>query len=106
MKKIVRIGDTERRARLDIDHDILIYDSRAGRDSTRWTRLYAHRCKGGEIVFYKVYITLWADERNSIDVVTLEEAREAIEENYDDLADDMTDEALEELGLLDPESLE
>jgi len=34
--------------------------------------------------------------------VTLEEAREAIEENYDDLADGIDDEALEELGLLDP----
>jgi hypothetical protein len=106
MKKIVRIGDTDRRARLDTDHDILIYDSRAGRDSTRWTRLYAHRCKGGEIVFYEAYITLWANERNSIDVVDIDEAREAIEENYDDLADGMTDEALEELGLLEPEMLE
>ena len=106
MKKIVRIGDTDRRTRLDTDHDILIYDSRAGRECTRWTRLYAHRCKGGEIVFYEVFITLWAHEHNSIDVVTLEEAREAIEENYNDLADDMDDEALEELGLLDPESLE
>ena len=106
MKKIVRIGETERRARLDTDHDILIYDSRAGRDSTRWTRLYAHRCKGGAIIFYEVFITLWANERNRIDVVTLEEAREMIEENYDGLAEDMDDEALEELGLLDPESLE
>ena len=106
MKKIVRIGDTDRRARLDTDHDILIYDSRAGRDSTRWTRLYAHRCRGGDIMFYEVYITLWANERNSIDVVTLEEARETIEENYDDLADEMTDEALEELGLLEPDALE
>jgi hypothetical protein len=106
MKKIVRIGDTDRRARLDTDHDILIYDSRAGRDSTRWTRLYAHRCRGGDIIFYEVYITLWANERNSIDVVTLEEARETIEENYDDLADGMDDEALAELGLLEPDALE
>jgi hypothetical protein len=106
MKKIVRIGDTDRRARLDTDHDILIYDSRAGRDSTRWTRLYAHRCRGGDIIFYEVYITLWANERNSIDVVALEEARETIEENYDDLADGMDDEALAELGLLEPDALE
>jgi len=49
---------------------------------------------------------LWANERNSIDVVTLEEARETIEENYDDLADGMTDETLAELGLLDPDALE
>ena len=106
MKKIVRIGETERRARLDTDHDILIYDSRAGRDSTRWTRLYAHKCTGGDIIFYEVYITLWANERNSIDVVTLEEARETIEENYDDLADGMDDETLAELGLLEPDALE
>ncbi|NMA23703.1 MAG: hypothetical protein GX938_09400 [Spirochaetales bacterium] len=106
MKKIVKIGETERRARLDTDHDILIYDSRAGRDSTRWTRLYAHKCRGGEIVFYEAYYTLWADERNSIDVVDIEEARERIEENYDDLADGMTDEALAELGLLEPDALE
>jgi hypothetical protein len=106
MKKIVKIGETERRARLDTEHDILIYDSRAGRDSTRWTRLYAHKCRGGDIIFYEVYITLWANERNSIDVVTLEEAREAIEENYDDLADGMTDETLAELGLLEPDALE
>lgn len=106
MKKIVRIGDTDRRARVDTEHDILIYDSRAGREPTRWTRLYAHRCRGGEIVFYAAYITLWANERNSIDVVTLDEAREAIEENYDNLTDDMTDEALAELGLLEPEMLE
>ena len=69
MKKIVKIGDTERRARLDTDHDILIYDSRAGRDCTRWTRLYAHKCRGGEIVFYAAYYPLWANERNGIDVV-------------------------------------
>lgn len=106
MKKIVKIGETERRARLDTDHDIVIYDSRAGRDCTRWTRLYAHRCRGGEIVFYEAYYTLWANERNSIDVVDIEEARETIEENYDDLADGMTDEALEELGLLEPDALE
>ena len=106
MKKIVRIGETERRARLDTDHDILIYDSRAGRDSTRWTRLYAHKCTGGDIIFYEVYITLWANERNSIDVVTIDEARETIEENYDDLADGMDDETLAELGLLEPDALE
>lgn len=106
MRKIVRIGETDRRARLDTDRDILICDSRAGRGCTRWTRLYAHKCTGGGIIFYEVFITLWANERNSVDVVTLEEAREAIEENYDNLADDMTDEALAELGLLDPESLE
>ena len=106
MKKIVRIGETERSARLDTDHDILIYDSRAGRDCTRWTRLYAHKCRGGEIVFYEAYYTLWSNERNSIDVVTLEEAREMIEENYDDLADGMDDEMLAELGLLEPEMLE
>ena len=106
MKKIVKIGETERRARLDTDHDILIWDGRVGRDSTRWTRLYAHRCRGGDIIFYEVYITLWANERNSIDVVTLEEARETIEENYDDLADGIEDETLAELGLLDPDALE
>ena len=106
MKKIVKIGDTERRARLDTEHDILIYDSRAGRDSTRWTRLYAHKCTGGDIIFYEVYITLWANERNSIDVVTIDEARETIEENYDDLADGMDDETLAELGLLEPDALE
>jgi len=106
MRKIVRIGETDRRARLDTDHDILIYDSRAGRDSTRWTRLYAHKCTGGGIIFYEVYITLWANERNSIDVVTLEEARETIEENYDDLADGIDDETLAELGLLEPDALE
>jgi len=106
MKKIVRIEDTDRRARLDTDHDILIWDSRAGRDSTRWTRLYAHKCRGGDIIFYEVFITLWADERDSIDIVTIDEARETIEENYDNLADEMTDEALEEVGLLEPESLE
>jgi len=106
MKKIVKIGDTDRRARLDTDHDILIYDSRAGRDSTRWTRLYAHKCTGGDIIFYEVYITLWANERNSIDVVTIDEARETIEENYDDLADGMDDETLAELGLLEPDALE
>lgn len=106
MKKIVRIGDTDRRARLDTDQDILIWDGRAGRDTTRWTRLYAHRCRGGDIIFYEVYITLWANERNSIDVVTLEEARETIEENYDDLADGIDDETLAELGLLEPDALE
>ena len=106
MKKIVKIGDTDRRARLDTDHDILIYDSRAGRESTRWTRLYAHKCTGGDIIFYEVYITLWAHEHNSIDVVDVDEAREMMEENYDGLADDMTDEALEELGLLELDALE
>jgi hypothetical protein len=34
------------------------------------------------------------------------EARAMIEENYDDLADGMDDEALAELGLLEPEMLE
>mgnify|MGYP000941612398 CR=1 FL=1 len=106
MRKIVRIGETERRARLDTDHDILIWDSRAGREATRWTRLYAHKCRGGDIIYYEVYITLWADENNSIDVVTIDEARATIEEHYNDLADDMDDEALAELGLLEPEMLE
>ena len=106
MKKIVKIGDTDRRARLDTDHDILIWDDRVGRNATRWTRLYAHRCRGGDIIFYEVYITLWANERNSIDVVTIEEARAMIEENYNDLADGMDDEALAELGLLEPDALE
>lgn len=106
MKKIVRIGETDRRARLDTDHDILIWDSRAGREATRWTRLYAHKCQGGETIFYEVYITLWANERDSIDVVDIDEARATIEENYNDLADGMDDEALAELGLLEPEMLE
>jgi hypothetical protein len=106
MKKIVKIGDTDRRAKLDTDQDILIWDSRTGRDCTRWTQLYAHKCRGGETIFYEVYLTLWANERNSVDVVTLEEARATIEENYNDLADSMDDEALAELGLLEPEMLE
>jgi hypothetical protein len=106
MKKIVKIGDTDRRAKVDTDQDILIWDSRTGRDCTRWTQLYAHKCRGGETIFYEVYLTLWANERNSVDVVTLEEARATIEENYNDLADSMDDEALAELGLLEPEMLE
>jgi hypothetical protein len=106
MKKIVKIGDTDRRARLDTDQDMLIWDSRTGRDCTRWTRLYAHKCRGGGIIFYELYVTLWTNERDSIDVVDIEEARAMIEENYDDLADGMDDEALAELGLLEPEMLE
>jgi hypothetical protein len=106
MRKIVKIGDTDRRARLDTDQDILIWDGRVSRDTTRWTRLYAHKCRGGDIMFYEAYITLWANERNSVDVVTIDEARATIEENYDDLADGIDDETLAELGLLEPEKLE
>jgi hypothetical protein len=109
VRKIVRIGDTDRRARLDTDYDTLIWDSRAGfsgRNLTRWTQLYAHQCRGGEIVYYERYNTLWTNERDSIDVVTIEDAREIVEENYNDLADGIDDETLAELGLLDPDALE
>jgi hypothetical protein len=112
MRKILRIDDT-RRAKVDTDRDVFLWDSRAGRtgrDSTRWTRLYVHECKGGDNVFYLAHFTQWQGERNVIEQVSLEQARTLVEDHYDDLADGIDDETLAAWlaawGLLDLDALE
>jgi hypothetical protein len=112
MKKIVR--QEGKKIWLDTDNDQMVYDGvkahrhrmhGQGNSATRGIDLYAHECTDGGRVYYCYHWTLWQGESNYIEEITLDEARQFIEQNID-VFDDSEIAGLEELELLDLNEVE
>ena len=112
MQKIVKKDG--KNVKLDSEADDRIYNSHenTGSRQNRWLELYAHRIKSagriadgvvpdpGDYVFYLLHVSLWQGENTYIQELTLDEAREFVMDNYNDLSahEDLT---FATFGLLD-----
>ena len=117
MQKIVKKDG--KNVKLDTENDELIYSGHenTGPRQNRWIEMYAHRLKSAgkladgedpdpnDYVFYLLHVSLWQGENTYIQELTVDEAREFVMENYNDLST-RDDAKMVSFGLLDESKFE